>query len=199
MPGLTGDQFLARARDLSDATRILVTGYTDIDALIRAVNDGQIHAYVSKPWEPAQLRVTVFKAADHCRETLRRKQAAKRLAEQQAALARSEAALRQQTKLLQSILASMGDGVIVADENGKMVLLNPAAEAMVGPDALRDPSLGVERDDSASTIREPARSIPRPNCRCRARCAVRPRMGWSCTFVTRVSRAICSSASICVR
>ncbi len=139
MPGLPGDQFLARARDISDATRILVTGYTDIDALIRAVNDGQIHTYVSKPWEPAQLRVTVFKAANHCRQTLQRKEAAERLAEQQAALAHSEAALRQQTKLLQSILDSMGDGVIVADETGKMVLLNPAAETMVGPDALRTP------------------------------------------------------------
>jgi signal transduction histidine kinase/response regulator RpfG family c-di-GMP phosphodiesterase len=139
MPGLTGDQFLARAQDLSDATRILVTGYTDIDALIRAVNDGQIHTYVPKPWEPAQLRVTVFKAADHCRETLRRKQAAERLAEQQSALAQSEAALRQQTKLLQSILDSMGDGVLVADENGKMVLMNPGAEAMLGPEAFRTP------------------------------------------------------------
>ena len=91
MPGLTGDQFLVRAQDLSDATRILVTGYTDIEALIRAVNDGQIHTYVPKPWQPAQLRVTVLKAADHCRETVRRKQAAKRLTEQQAALAQSEA------------------------------------------------------------------------------------------------------------
>jgi PAS domain S-box-containing protein len=139
MPGLTGDQFLARAQDLSDATRILVTGYTDIDALIRAVNDGQIHTFVSKPWEPAQLRITVLKAADHCRQTIRRKQAAHRLAEQQAALEHSEATLRQQSKLLQSILDSMGDGVLVADENGKTVLLNPAAESMLGSDAVRIP------------------------------------------------------------
>jgi signal transduction histidine kinase/response regulator RpfG family c-di-GMP phosphodiesterase len=151
MPGLTGDQFLMRAQNLSDATRILVTGYTDIDALIRAVNDGQIHTYVPKPWEPAQLRVTVLKAADHCRETLRRKQAASRLAEQQAALGRSEAAFRQQTKVLQSILDSMGDGVLVVDENGKMVLLNPAAEAMVGRAAFETPhsewseSIGIYR------------------------------------------------------
>lgn len=137
MPGLTGDQFLVRAQDLSDATRILVTGYTDIDALIRAVNDGQIHTYIPKPWQPAQLRVTVLKAADHCRETVRRKEAASRLADQQAALAHSEAAFRQQTKLLQSILDSMGDGVLAVDENGKMVLLNPAAEALMGPGSVR--------------------------------------------------------------
>ncbi len=139
MPGLTGDQFLQRAQDLSDATRILVTGYADIDALIRAVNNGQIHTYIPKPWEPAQLRVVVFKAVDHYRETVRRKQAAERLASQQEVLARSEAAFRQQTKLLQSILDNMGDGVLVADENGKMVLMNPATEKMLGPEALQAP------------------------------------------------------------
>jgi len=139
MPGLTGDQFLARAQGLSDATRILVTGYTDIDALIRAVNDGKIHTYISKPWEPAALRITVCKAADHCREVVRRKLAAERVVDQQAELARSEATLRQQTKLLQSILDSMGDGVMVTDKSGKMVLLNPAAQAMMGPDILQNP------------------------------------------------------------
>ena len=46
MPNLTGGEFLAKAREVCDATRILITGYVDIDALIRAVNDGQIHSYV---------------------------------------------------------------------------------------------------------------------------------------------------------
>jgi len=63
MPNLTGGEFLAKAREVCDATRILITGYVDIDALIRAVNDGQIHSYVPKPWEPANLKVTVLKAA----------------------------------------------------------------------------------------------------------------------------------------
>jgi signal transduction histidine kinase len=46
-------------------------------------------------------------------------------------LARSEAALRQQTSILQSILNSMGDGVIVTDAQGKILLLNPAARRLV--------------------------------------------------------------------
>jgi CheY-like chemotaxis protein len=64
MPGLSGDEFLAKAREISDATRILLTGYVDIDALIRAVNDGGIHKYMSKPWEPVQLKDTVFQGAE---------------------------------------------------------------------------------------------------------------------------------------
>lgn len=139
MPGLTGDQFLKKARELSDATRILITGYADIEALIRAVNQGQVHTYVSKPWDPMRLRVTVLEAARHSDEIVRQKKAVEQLAEQQKALALSEAALRQQTRLLQSILDSMGDGVMVTNENGEMVLLNPAAEAMVGPQAFEVP------------------------------------------------------------
>lgn len=131
MPKLTGDQFLARASEICDATRILVTGYVDIDALIRAVNEGQIHSYVPKPWEPANLKVTVLKAARHAKEVTLRKRAAEIVAEQQKALARSEAAYRQQTKILRSVLDSMSDGVLVADESGKMLLLNPAAEKLV--------------------------------------------------------------------
>jgi signal transduction histidine kinase/response regulator RpfG family c-di-GMP phosphodiesterase len=132
MPNLSGGEFLAKARELCDATRILITGYVDIDALIRAVNDGQIHSYVPKPWEPRNLKVTVLKAAAYAREVSQRKKAAEIVAEQQEALARSEAAYREQTKILRSVLDSMGDGVLVTDDSGKMVLLNHAAEQMVG-------------------------------------------------------------------
>jgi len=132
MPGLTGDQFLAKAQELSDATRILITGYADIDALIRAVNHGGIYTYVPKPWEPRQLKGTVIKAVERFRDVKQKKEAAEIVAQQQEALARSEAALREQTKLLRSILDSMGDGVLVANESGEMLLFNPAARHMVG-------------------------------------------------------------------
>jgi len=139
MPKLTGGEFLAKAREISDATRILITGYVDIDALIRAVNDGQIHSYVPKPWDPADLKITVLRAATYAKEIRQRKRAAEIVGEQQKALARSEAAYRQQTKILRSVLDSMADGVLVADDSGKMVLLNPAAENMVGPGATETP------------------------------------------------------------
>jgi signal transduction histidine kinase/response regulator RpfG family c-di-GMP phosphodiesterase len=132
MPNLSGGEFLAKAREICDATRILITGYVDIDALIRAVNDGQIHSYVPKPWEPANLKVTVLKAATYAKEVTQRKRAAEIVADQQKALARSEAAYRQQTKILRSVLDSMGEGVLVTDHSGKMLLLNPAAERLVG-------------------------------------------------------------------
>jgi len=164
MPKLTGGEFLAKAREISDATRILITGYVDIDALIRAINDGQIHSYVPKPWDPANLKVTVSKAATYAKEIRQRKKAAEIVDEQQKALARSEAAYRQQTKILRSVLDSMGDGVLVADDSGKMVLANPAVEQMVGPGATEtlrsewNQRYGIYRPGTASLY--PADELP---------------------------------------
>jgi signal transduction histidine kinase len=66
-------------------------------------------------------------------ETLEQRVAERSAAAEQRALdlARSEAALRQQSRVLQSILNSMGDGVVVADSNGKVLLFNPAAERLI--------------------------------------------------------------------
>jgi signal transduction histidine kinase/DNA-binding response OmpR family regulator len=64
--------------------------------------------------------------------TLERRVAERSAAAEQRAqeLARSEEALQRQTRILQSILDSMSDGVIVADEEGRFILVNPAAERL---------------------------------------------------------------------
>src|SRR5207237_67523 len=48
------------------------------------------------------------------------------------ALARAQDKLQQQTRILQSVLHNMGDGVVVADEEGRFLLFNPAAEQVLG-------------------------------------------------------------------
>ncbi len=63
MPIMNGDEFLHLARERCSATRVLLTGFTDIEALGRAVNEGKIYAYVSKPWDPRALRTTIRNAA----------------------------------------------------------------------------------------------------------------------------------------
>lgn len=56
MPGMDGAKFLAAARGIvPDATRILLTGETDIHAAINAVNEGQIFRFLMKPCPPDQL------------------------------------------------------------------------------------------------------------------------------------------------
>ena len=62
MPEMTGDEFLARAREHSDAEAILLTGYADLKAVIGAVNKGRIMAYMPKPWDPSLLTSMVRSA-----------------------------------------------------------------------------------------------------------------------------------------
>jgi signal transduction histidine kinase len=65
MPGTTGDEFLALAREIQpDAVRLLYTGYADIQAVISAVNLGGIFRYILKPCEPDELAAAVKQAAD---------------------------------------------------------------------------------------------------------------------------------------
>lgn len=64
MPKLRGHEFLAQVKDISDATRVLMTGFTDIEAVIKAVNDGQIFGYIAKPWNPDAIRFLIFKARE---------------------------------------------------------------------------------------------------------------------------------------
>lgn len=65
MPDMSGHEFLAKANELSTATRILMTGYSDLGAVIQAINEGKIFGFISKPWEPAYLKVMVHKAIQY--------------------------------------------------------------------------------------------------------------------------------------
>ncbi len=56
MPEMKGVEFLTRVKDLRpDCTRLLFTGYSDIKAVIDAINRGSIYRYITKPWEPEEL------------------------------------------------------------------------------------------------------------------------------------------------
>jgi diguanylate cyclase (GGDEF)-like protein/PAS domain S-box-containing protein len=65
MPGMSGDELLSRMSEWSDATRVMVTGYADLGAVIRAVNRGKIFAYVTKPWDSQELLLTIQKSVEH--------------------------------------------------------------------------------------------------------------------------------------
>jgi response regulator RpfG family c-di-GMP phosphodiesterase len=68
MPGLTGSEFLARARSIApDAVRILLTGYADINAVSDAVNKGGIHRYITKPWKDEEIIQVIKEAAEKYR------------------------------------------------------------------------------------------------------------------------------------
>ena len=78
MPEMTGAEFLARAAtEHPDVIRVLLTGYADVDTLMQAINTGGVYYYLTKPWEPPELRLVVrrglerFDAEDDRRRLLR--------------------------------------------------------------------------------------------------------------------------------
>lgn len=68
MPGMTGIELLREARDINPhAMRILLTGYSDLSAIIGSVNDGEIYRFVNKPWSNEVLASTIASAVTAAR------------------------------------------------------------------------------------------------------------------------------------
>lgn len=64
MPGMNGDEFLARVHTESPGTlKILLTGQTSLEAIQNAINRASLFRYIAKPWEATDLMVTVTEAA----------------------------------------------------------------------------------------------------------------------------------------
>lgn len=65
MPGMSGVQVLEASQKIRpDAIKILLTGYTDIQALIDAINSGNVYKYIQKPWDAEDLKLTVKRALE---------------------------------------------------------------------------------------------------------------------------------------
>ncbi|MET1066991.1 MAG: HD domain-containing phosphohydrolase [Pseudomonas prosekii] len=66
MPNMDGATLLAHIHDLyPSTTRILLTGYADLPTIIKAINDGQVHRYISKPWNDDEMLLTLRQALQH--------------------------------------------------------------------------------------------------------------------------------------
>jgi two-component system, NtrC family, response regulator HupR/HoxA len=60
MPGMTGIEFLELSqKTYPNLVRIVLTGFTEVDDLIAAINTGKVHRYITKPWEPEDVRLAV--------------------------------------------------------------------------------------------------------------------------------------------
>ncbi|HUI27189.1 MAG TPA: hybrid sensor histidine kinase/response regulator [Candidatus Kryptonia bacterium] len=91
MPEMTGTEFLARATTLyPDAIRVLLTGYTDVETVIGAINAGHVYSYLSKPWEPRELQLAVRRGFERYEADVERRRLLHEL-EQACARARREA------------------------------------------------------------------------------------------------------------
>lgn len=65
MPQMSGAELLTQVREMApDCLRILLTGYSDLDAAVEALNSGGIFRYLTKPWDPQEMAFTLRQAAE---------------------------------------------------------------------------------------------------------------------------------------
>ncbi len=170
MPEMTGTQFFNQIKyEYPDAIRLILTGYSDIQAVISAINQGNIFRYITKPWDPFELETIVNEAFrqywlivnnrhlmaqlkeanEKLEERVRRRTKdlietnrkletsnhekdilLRQYEEEMRERKRTEKALRATRNSLNNIIMSSADGVIVVDENGLILFVNPAAEKL---------------------------------------------------------------------
>ena len=65
MPEMKGTEFLSKTvPQFPDTMRIILTGFTDIEDLVEAINSGQVYKYITKPWDAGELKALVQRAAE---------------------------------------------------------------------------------------------------------------------------------------
>ena len=65
MPEMTGIEFLDQSIQISpESIRMILTGFTDVQALIDAINTGRVYRYITKPWDEQELYVTLKRAIE---------------------------------------------------------------------------------------------------------------------------------------
>lgn len=65
MPEMNGVELVRRANEIDSlSVKIILSGYSDIDDIMSAVNGGHIHSYITKPWKEADLMITLMNACE---------------------------------------------------------------------------------------------------------------------------------------
>ena len=67
MPNMTGVQFLQHIPDEPDNIRMILTGFSDMEAIIEAINTGKVYRYITKPWDKDELKITIDNALEAVR------------------------------------------------------------------------------------------------------------------------------------
>ncbi len=149
MPEMTGVEFLRNVKDLYPKTiRIALSGYTDLESITSAINEGAIYKFLTKPWDDEQLRDNVRKSFAHYEmesENLRLTADLQKVNEQLSILNQNlEQKVLEKSReinlnmhllqISQEILEHLPVGVLGVDEQGMIALSNRRADALLHND-----------------------------------------------------------------
>lgn len=148
MPKMNGTEFLSRTVErFPDTIRIVLTGYTDVEDLVEAINSGKVFKYITKPWNPEQLRTAVMQAADTYRVLKQRTRALQQALRRESLINRIMVAIRESLdydSMLQTVADTLGQSFeshcallhpLTAEDRQD----NPPLEALVASTLQQDP------------------------------------------------------------
>lgn len=159
MPMMSGTEFLSlTATQYPDIIRIILTGYTDVEDLVEAINAGKVFKYVTKPWESEELKAVVRQALDTHNVLKARTRELTRTLRQESLLNTVTNTIRSALdyrQILQAIVDTVGHMLVV-----DVCLLRPVHDeqlAEVGFIYQKAPSsLGAEDSGDNSSISTPS-------------------------------------------
>lgn len=140
MPTMNGTDFLARVRQLHpQVVRIVLSGYTELQSVTHAINDGAIYKFLTKPWNDKELLQDIDEAFRENEAQAEQQQAMKRLHDSNQALATQlqtrQRKVQQRSVALdvtQQALNLVPVPVLGLDQNGMVSLSNGSADALLG-------------------------------------------------------------------
>ncbi|MEM9006707.1 MAG: response regulator [Cyanobacteria bacterium P01_F01_bin.86] len=112
MPGMSGTEFLRQtAVKHPNIIRIILTGYTDVENLVDAINEGKVFKYVTKPWEGEELQAVVMQALETHQVLRSRTEELQRILQQESLLNAITDTIRRATnsqEMRQTIVETVG-------------------------------------------------------------------------------------------
>jgi CheY-like chemotaxis protein len=105
MPDMSGVEFVSEVRRRHPTTvRMILTGFSDMEAIIQAINDGHIYAYITKPWEPDHLKQVMKSAVEHHKLSVENE--------------RLVGDLQRANRFLEAVIDELDSGAIALDPDG---------------------------------------------------------------------------------
>ncbi|MEM0981549.1 MAG: SpoIIE family protein phosphatase [Cyanobacteria bacterium P01_H01_bin.58] len=112
MPRMNGTEFLSRTvAQFPDTIRIVLTGYTDVEDLVEAINSGKVFKYITKPWNPENLKSVVTQAAETYRVVKQRTYTLTQALKRESFFSEVMSAIRESLdydNMLQTIVTTLG-------------------------------------------------------------------------------------------
>ena len=147
MPGMTGVEMLRAVKELyPDTIRIVLSGYTELQSVTDAINEGAVYRFLTKPWDDDQLRANIEEAFRHKGLADENRRLGQQLQMANTGLARTNQQLqellnseqqriiRDETMLgvIQEVLRQVPIPIAGVDEEGMVVFANEEADRLLG-------------------------------------------------------------------